>query len=203
MFQARWGGSLGKTGPHLPGGHRLGRALCHPAGTGHGLGRGAAEGQGAEPVCLAGPAGGPPPDHPEPLPLHRLLVRPARRHREASAPAGPAAVPPLGADVLPEGACLWACRRGPRPLPSQRSAGVAPHRHPFPVGLAHDGGHGAESAPPDCGEPLQDPGCLPGRVPGLWLPRASPGEGTNPSLGLTGSFAPPGPSSMGPAAKTP
>ncbi|CAM4691142.1 unnamed protein product [Caretta caretta] len=37
----------------------------------------------------------------------------------------------------------------------------------------------------------------------LWLPRASPGEGTNPSLGLTGSFAPPGPSSMGPAAKTP
>ncbi|CAM5122842.1 unnamed protein product [Natator depressus] len=47
MFQARWGGSLGKTGPHLPGGHRLSRALCHPAGTGHGLGRGAAEGQGA------------------------------------------------------------------------------------------------------------------------------------------------------------
>ncbi|CAM4319077.1 unnamed protein product [Lepidochelys olivacea] len=37
----------------------------------------------------------------------------------------------------------------------------------------------------------------------LWLPRASPGEGTNPSLGLAGSFAPPGPSSMGPAAKTP
>ncbi|CAM5123013.1 unnamed protein product, partial [Natator depressus] len=34
---------------------------------------------------------------------------------------------------------------------------------PFPVGLAHDGGHGAEPAPPDCGEPLQDPGCLPGR----------------------------------------
>ncbi|CAM4619431.1 unnamed protein product [Lepidochelys kempii] len=37
----------------------------------------------------------------------------------------------------------------------------------------------------------------------LWLPRASPGEGTNPSLGLAGSFAPPRPSSMGPAAKTP
>ncbi|CAM5172901.1 unnamed protein product [Eretmochelys imbricata] len=39
----------------------------------------------------------------------------------------------------------------------------------------------------------------------LWLrlPRAAPGEGTNPSLGLTGSFTLPGPSSMGPAAKTP
>ncbi|CAM5130533.1 unnamed protein product, partial [Natator depressus] len=93
------------------------------------------------PVYLAGPAGGPPPDHPEPLPLHRLLVRPARWHQyqtflssraEASPPAGPAAVPPPGADVLPAGACLWACRRGPRPLPSQRSASAAPHRPPFP-----------------------------------------------------------------------
>ncbi|CAM5173290.1 unnamed protein product [Eretmochelys imbricata] len=37
---------------------------------------------GYEPVYLAGPAGGLPPDHPEPLPLHRLLVRPAPRHRE-------------------------------------------------------------------------------------------------------------------------
>ncbi|CAM5122809.1 unnamed protein product, partial [Natator depressus] len=52
--------------------------------------------------------------------------------REASPPAGPAAVPPPGADVLPAGACLWACRRGPRPLPSQRSASAAPHRPPFP-----------------------------------------------------------------------
>ncbi|CAM4616703.1 unnamed protein product [Lepidochelys kempii] len=138
---------------------------------------------GYEPVCLAGPAGGPPPDHPEPLPLHRLLVRPARRHREVSAPAGPAAVPPLGADVLPEGACLWACRRGPRPLPSQRSAGAAPHRHPFPVGLAHDGGHGAESAPPDCGEPLQDPGCLPGQVPVAVATQSLPWRGNQPLSG--------------------
>nr|XP_042701324.1 glutaminyl-peptide cyclotransferase-like protein isoform X1 [Chrysemys picta bellii] len=108
----------------------------------------------------------------------------------ASAPAGPAAIPPPGADVLPAGACVWACRRRPRPLPPQRSAGAAPHRHPLPVGLAHDGGHGAEPAPPDRGEPLQDPGCLPGRVPVAVTAQSLPWRGDQPLPGPRGILRP-------------
>ncbi|CAM5173242.1 unnamed protein product, partial [Eretmochelys imbricata] len=128
MFHARWGGSLGKTGPHLLGatdsavpcaillelatpldakllkakeqGSEVTLQLLFLDGE-EAFGKwserdslyGAVHGQGSapaghqpapgyEPVCLAGPAGGPPPDHPEPLPPHCLLVRPARRHRE-------------------------------------------------------------------------------------------------------------------------
>ncbi|CAM4687881.1 unnamed protein product [Lepidochelys olivacea] len=197
---------------------------------------------GYEPVCLAGPAGGPPPDHPEPLPLHRLLVRPARRHRELCcerpgvAPCGAhSAVPQPGRSQEPVHSSLSSLCRPEKCLHRlgllqshpweqtyfQREPVYGPVEEdhvpflrkgvpvlhliatPFPWVW-----HTMEDTEQNLHPPTVENLCkilaaFLAEYLWLWLPRASPGEGTNPSLGLAGSFAPPGPSSMGPAAKTP
>lgn len=55
----------------------------------------------------------------------------------------------------------------PSPHTKNRRPCATRHRHSLPSVLAHTGRHRGEHAPPHCGEPDQDHGCVSGRISGL------------------------------------
>lgn len=61
------------------------------------------------------------------------------------------------------------------------------NRHAFPTVLAHAGWHRGEHAPPHCGEPDEDHGCVSGRVSGL-LKRKKHNSGDMNWTGTTAEF---------------